>query len=31
MSETKVAPETGVVTTEAGGLLEQVVAATKQT
>src|SRR5215469_2049185 len=31
MSETKVAPETVVATTEAGGLLEQVVAATKQT
>jgi type VI secretion system protein ImpC len=31
MSETKVAPETGVTTTEEGGLLEQVVAATKQT
>ena len=31
MSETKVAPETSVATTEEGGLLEQVVAATKQT
>ena len=31
MSETKVAPETSLATTEAGGLLEQVVAATKQT
>src|SRR5438132_2823552 len=31
MSETKVAPETSAATTEDGGLLEQVVAATKQT
>ena len=31
MSETKVAPETSIATTEEGGLLEQVVAATKQT
>jgi type VI secretion system protein ImpC len=31
MSETKVAPETSVTTTAEGGLLEQVVAATKQT
>ena len=31
MSETKVAPEASVTTTEDGGLLEQVVAATKQT
>src|SRR5438270_722468 len=31
MSETKVAPETSAATMEAGGLLEQVVAATKQT
>jgi type VI secretion system protein ImpC len=31
MSETKVAPGTSVATTEEGGLLEQVVAATKQT
>src|SRR5215472_2470281 len=31
MSETKVAPETSITTTEPGGLLEQVVAATKQT
>lgn len=31
MSETKVAPDTVAATTEAGGLLEQVVAATKQT
>ena len=31
MSETKVAPETSVATTEEGGLLEQVVAAIKQT
>jgi type VI secretion system protein ImpC len=31
MSETKVAPETGAATTEAPGLLEQVVAATRQT
>src|SRR5437870_6168739 len=31
MSETKVAPETSAATTEDGGLLEQVVAATRQT
>jgi type VI secretion system protein ImpC len=31
MSETRVAPETSAATTEAAGLLEQVVAATKQT